>query len=341
MALALASVVTEAAFAAHRQRDWDELDALTRRIAAHGLRALTAEQIGRISPLYRDVCGDLARAQAARYSGPLVDYIQGLTAASHSILYAARGRAHGAGSTARARAHAFLSAFPRAVRQHRTAMILATALFFVPFFAALAAALADPSFAFRVAPESMLRPLTEAYAKGFDEGREAGEGALMAGFYVNNNVGIALRCFATGVLGGLGSAFYLVQNGLATGAIVGYVASQGAGQNILTFMVGHGSIELGAIVLAGGAGIALGWSFVAPGERTRLASLQAVGRDVVIIVAGAAAMLFMAAAIEAFWSASSVPSIVKRGVGGFLFVLVVLYLAVLGREAPSHEKAAR
>jgi hypothetical protein len=50
----------------------------------------------------------------------------------------------------------------------------------------------EPSFAFRIAPEAMLRPLTEAYAKGFAHGRDAGQNALMAGFYVNNNVGIAL-----------------------------------------------------------------------------------------------------------------------------------------------------
>ena len=60
----------------------------------------------------------------------------------------------------------------------------------------------------------------------------------------------ALRCFALGIFGGLGSAFYLVQNGLSIGAILGYVASQGAGENILVFIVGHGSLELGAIVLA-------------------------------------------------------------------------------------------
>jgi uncharacterized membrane protein SpoIIM required for sporulation len=153
----------------------------------------------------------------------------------------------------------------------------------------------------------------------------------MAGFYVNNNVGIALRCFAMGIFGGLGSAFYLVQNGLSIGAIVGYVASQGAGRNILTFIVGHGSLELGAIVLAGGAGLALGWSIVAPGDKTRVASLQAMGRDMVVIVSGAAVMLFMAAAIEAFWSGSSVPSIVKRGVGLVMFFLVMAYMIFGGR----------
>ena len=151
----------------------------------------------------------------------------------------------------------------------------------------LFASLEDPTFAFRIVPESQLRGLAEAYARGFDAGRQGGEGALMAGFYVNNNVGIALRCFATGIFGGIGSAFYLVQNGLAIGSILGYVASQGAGGNIAVFVVGHSSLELGAIVISGGAGLTLGWSIVAPGDKTRLASLQERARDVVVIVCGA------------------------------------------------------
>ena len=344
--MALTSAVTEAAFAARRQRDWDELDALTLRVARRGLGALAPEEVARLSPLYRDVCGDLARAQAARYSGPLVDYLQGLTAASHTVLYGARARAGdrdaggkdwsaSSGASRAARRDRGLrraaAAFPRAVRAHGKAMALAAALFFIPFALGLAGALHDPQFAFRVAPESMLRPLTEAYARGFDEGRAGGEGALMAGFYVNNNVGIALRCFALGVFGGLGSAFYLVQNGLSIGAIVGYVASQGAGGNILTFIVGHGSLELGAIVIAGGAGLAIGGAMILPGDRTRLASVQAVAGDIVTIVCGAAVMLLMAAGVEAFWSGSSVPSGVKRGVGAAMFVVVMAYLALGGR----------
>jgi uncharacterized membrane protein SpoIIM required for sporulation len=215
-------------------------------------------------------------------------------------------------------------------------MLLAAFLFFAPLVLGLAATLRDPSFAFRIAPEAMLRPLAEAYAKGFDEGRGSGEDVLMAGFYVNNNVGIALRCFALGIFGGIGSAFYLVQNGLSIGAIFGYVTSQGAGANILTFVVGHGSLELGAIVLAGGAGLALGWSVVAPGERTRLASLQHVAREVIVIVFGAAVMLLMAAAIEAFWSGSAIPSAVKRTIGATLFALVMSYIVLGGRWRTPH-----
>ncbi len=337
MTARVVSSTTESAFAARRQRDWDELDALSKRALRRGLRTLTPEDVCRISPLYRDVCGDLSRAQAARYSAPLVEYLQGLTAAGHTLLYGAHARSRRAG-TQRSSLQMW-TAFPRAVRGHWGAMVLAFLLFFIPFFAGLFGTMHDASFAFRVVPEEMLRPLTEGYAKGFGHGRESGEGVLMAGFYVNHNVGIALRCFALGIFGGLGSAFYLVENGLSIGAVLGYVASQGAGANILTFVVGHGSLELGAIVIAGGAGLALGWSIVAPGEKTRLASLQAVARDVVIIVCGAAVMLFGAAAVEAFWSASSAPDWLKRGVGISMFVTVLTYLVLAGRRRASPVRA--
>lgn len=327
--MAVASALTERAFAERRRKSWDALDTLSRKSTRKGLRSLDPDDVAQLPTLYRDVCSDLAAAQAARYSAPLVDYLRGLTATAHSILYAphaARAR-EGRGALRQA----WLVAFPRAVRKRWRAMLLATGLFFIPLAIGAALTLHDPSFAFRVAPEAMLRPLAEAYARGFDEGRDAGEGTMMAGFYVYNNVGIALRCFALGIFGGLGSAFYLVQNGLTIGATLGYVASQGAGPNIGTFIVGHGSLELGAIVLSGGAGLSLGWSVVAPAELTRLASLQRTARDILVIVAGSAVMLLMAAGIEAFWSASSTPREIKLAVGGSLFLLVVAYILLAGR----------
>ncbi len=332
--MAIASHVNENAFCERRQRDWEELDVMVLRASRMGVKKLDTDAILRFSPLYRDICADLARAQAARYSAPLVDYLQGLAAAAHTVLYGLPSRTRHLGDQP---FRNLVYAFPRAVRRHRRALLLAACLFFIPFAAGLALALHDPTFAFRLAPEGMLKPLAEAYAKGFEEGRANGDNAMMAGFYIHNNVGIALRCFALGILGGLGSALYLLQNGLAIGAIVGYVASKGAGQNILTFIVGHGSLELGAIVIAGGAGLVLGYSLVSPGEKTRLASLQAAGREVVVLVAGASVMLMMAAGIEAFWSGSSVPTLVKRITGATIFVLLGLYLTLAGRasRAPS------
>jgi uncharacterized membrane protein SpoIIM required for sporulation len=340
--MALVSTLTEGAFAARRKGDWDQLDALVSRVQHQGLRKLEPASIAQISPLYRDVCADLAHAQGARYSAPLIDYLQGLTAAAHAVVYGRQPRRRLAANARGSSVRVALEAFPRAVRRYKWAMLISGLLFFAPFFVGLFATLADPAFATRVAPESMLRPLTEAYREGFESNRGAGLDALMAGYYVQHNVGIALTCFATGLAFGLGSAFYLVFNGLSTGAIVGYVAAHGAGGNILTFIVGHSSLELGAIVLAGGAGLALGWSIVAPGDKTRVASLQAAARGVFTVVFGAAVMLCLAAAVEGFWSASTVPSLIKRIVGGGVFAIVLAYILLAGRgskEAAAFEQA--
>jgi uncharacterized membrane protein SpoIIM required for sporulation len=333
----------ESAFVARRRAEWDELDALVHAAQTKGEKKLLPAEIARLPALYRDVAADLARAQAARYGAPLLEYLEGLTASAHAVLYGKPSRALAsrlAEPGYERRASSAFYAFPRAVRRRWRAVALAAALFFVPLAAGLLAARIDPAFAFRVAPRAMLEPLTEAYAKGFSDGRSAGQSTLMTGFYVNNNVGIALRCFALGIFGGLGSALYLVHNGLSIGAILGYVSSQGAGANILTFVVGHSAFELGAIVLAGAAGLSIGWSLVAPGDQTRAASLQAASRDVVLIVFGAAVMLVVAAGIEGFWSASSVPPEIKRSVGAALALLVLAYLGLAGRATASASRDA-
>lgn len=325
----------ESAFVERRRADWEELDGLVQRAQTKGVRKLLPASLARLPALYRDVAADLARAQAARYGAPLLEYLEGLTASAHAVLYGKPSRALAsrlAEPGYEARAASAVYAFPRAVRRRYRAVLLAAGLFFIPLIAGLIAAQVDPTFAFRIVPRAMLDQLTDSYAQGFAEGRTLGANSLMTGFYVNNNVGIALRCFALGIFGGLGSALYLVHNGLSIGAILGYVASQGAGGNILTFIVGHSAFELGAIVLAGAAGLSVGWSIVAPGEQTRAASLQAVSRDVVVIVGGAAVMLFVAAGIEGFWSASSVPAEIKRSIGAALAILVLAYLTLAGRR---------
>jgi hypothetical protein len=53
-------------------------------------------------------------------------------------------------------------------------------------------------------------------------------------------------------------------------------------------------------------------------------------------------MLFLAAAVEGFWSASTVPSLVKRVVGAVLFAIVAAYIGLAGRgseEAAALERA--
>jgi uncharacterized membrane protein SpoIIM required for sporulation len=179
--------------------------------------------------------------------------------------------------------------------------------------------------------ESMVSHMEKSYGE-FGKGRDDGTDAMMASFYVYNNVGIAFRCFATGILFGLGSIFFLVYNGLLIGVVAGAVGAAGHGRNLFTFIIGHGAFELTAIVISGAAGIAMGYALVDTGPRTRWESLRAKSGDLFRMIMGAALMLLVAAFIEGFWSPSAILPQVKWGVAGGLYVLVMSYLVFAGRS---------
>jgi uncharacterized membrane protein SpoIIM required for sporulation len=178
------------------------------------------------------------------------------------------------------------------------------------------------------------------YAEGF-EGRAEGQDATMAGFYVYNNVGIAFRCFATGVLFGIGSLFFLIYNGLVIGTTTGQVIVSGGGSNILTFMCGHGVFELTAILISGGAGLQMGYALVETHGRTRLGSLRSQAKELGALVLGAAALLLVAAGLEGFWSPSGLPPMVKWIAAGVFAIALTTWLLLGGRTrrtAPTSEE---
>jgi uncharacterized membrane protein SpoIIM required for sporulation len=165
-------------------------------------------------------------------------------------------------------------------------------------------------------------------------GRAAEGDWMMFGYYISHNIGIAFQCFAGGLFAGVGSLFYLVYNGAIAGAIGGYLTERGHSGTFYSFIATHSAFELTAIVLSGAAGLRIGHSLVAPGRLSRVQSLVAATSDSAVMVSGAAAMLLIAAAIEAFWSSASwLPHPVKFAVAGASWIGVLSYLAFQGRSA--------
>lgn len=311
-------------FVAARRAEWDELSALL--ASKSMLHKLPPASISRAAALYRAVCGDLMRAQANGYGPDVVGLLDGLAARAHNALYEApRYRL-------RAVRELLEAEFPRSLRRHARFFALATALFVLPGVLGFVGASRSRAFALQILPQSTITEMETAYGEGFNDGRSADANAGMAGFYVFNNVGIAFRCFATGVLFGLGSAFFLVYNGLTIGAVAGLVTAAGHGRNLLSFTCTHGAFELTAIVISATAGMVMGYALVDTQGRTRFGSLRAKSRDIVNLIMGAAVMLLVAAAIEGFWSPSSVRPTVKYGAAVAAYLFVTLYLALAGRK---------
>jgi uncharacterized membrane protein SpoIIM required for sporulation len=254
-------------------------------------------------------------------------FLHSLAGRTHNVLYGAQP------IRALAALRFVFVEFPVAVRKNWKLFAFSCALFLVPWAVGLFGALTSREFIEHVVPLPMLEQLEDAYAEGFSRGRTSGADSMMAGFYVQHNIGIAFRCFATGLVFGLGSIYTLVENGLAIGAITGAVMRAGHGGNIWTFMCGHGPFEIIAIFIAGGAGLQMGYALVATDGLTRFGSLRRYRREIAAQVAGAAVMLAIAAAVEGFWSPSSFADEVKWAVGGLNLLLVIGFLALAGRGA--------
>ena len=121
---------------------------------------------------------------------------------------------------------------------------------------------------------------------------------------------------------------------VAIGGVVGacYRGNSDFANDLLTFMVGHGVIELSAIFMAGGAGMMIGYAFINPGDLTRGQALKKKGMDAAKIVIGCACLLVVAGIIEGFLSPSGLPAGVKVATGLLTGIVMYSYLILTGHE---------
>jgi len=169
-------------------------------------------------------------------------------------------------------------------------------------------------------------------------GRESGTNLQMFGMYIWNNISIGFRTFASGLLGGVGAIYVLVMNGVIIGTVAGHLTEIGYGGPFWRFVSGHSGPELTSVVLAGGAGLRIGWALIAPGQLSRQRALLDAARDGVQIVYGVFALLVLAAFIEAYWSSIGwMPSYVKFpfGIGLWLSILFWFWRGGRGRSDAS------
>jgi uncharacterized membrane protein SpoIIM required for sporulation len=318
--------VKKVRFLKERQASWQRFEQLLLKAERARFSRFAGTEVSEFSRLFREVCYDLATVRSRDWGREIEGYLNDLVVRGHNGFYRAPpGRP-------RAMARFFLGEFPRLLRANVAYFWVALALFCIPGTIGGVVVLRNPALAERILSAGELSHIEQMYSESFEDGDGTGTEAGMTGFYVYNNVGIAFRCYATGLLLGVGTVFFLVSNSLTIGTITGYLVSQGHSERFFSFVISHGAFELTAIVIAGAAGLVLGHSIVHPGASTRLESLKRRGLDSVRLATGAGAMLAVAALIEAFWSPSGAPNALKFAVGSLLWILVISYLAYAGRE---------
>jgi uncharacterized membrane protein SpoIIM required for sporulation len=219
--------------------------------------------------------------------------------------------------------------FPLTIYRHRVFIAVALLVFLLPGLIAGTWVYLDENAIYSILDGSSVRQVEQMYdpsAHKIGREREAETDIFMFGFYIQNNISIAFRCFAGGLLAGLGTLFVLFFNGLHIGSIAGHLTRLDYVDTFYPFVVGHGAFELTAIVFSGAAGLKLGYSILNPGQFSRLNALRMAGRESIPMLYGIVLMLVIAAFMEAFWSSNaSLPISVKYTVGATCWALVLLY----------------
>ena len=98
---------------------------------------------------------------------------------------------------------------------------------------------------------------------------------------MTHNIQVTIYTFAFGALCGIGTLFFLAFNGAHIASVLTLTYRAGFGNDLVTFMVGHGVVELSCIFIAGGAGLLIGSAMVMPGNLTRADALKTRGMEAV------------------------------------------------------------
>lgn len=309
---------------------WIKFETLLNEVESKADRnKIPSRAINEFTQLYRKTCHFHSLARERGYSSYLVDRLGDLIVRGHQQLYK---RKHHLRQTF---IQFFLYEFPNAVRREQKLVWLATLLLYGPALLLYVFVLWQPDLVYSVLDpmqavefEEMYNPANRIIGKA----RDAETNWYMFGFYIANNIGVSFQTFASGLLYGVGTIFFLVYNGLLFGAVAGHLTNIGYTDTFFTFVVGHGSFELTAIVIAGAAGLKLGLSLLSPGNFTRLESLRRAAQVAIQLVYGVIFMLVVAAFIEAFWSSNNaLLGWQKYFVGGVFWAFVILYFFIAGR----------
>lgn len=312
-------------FIRERKRAWQRLEQLLTRVDHSSLRRLHREEVRELGEIYRRTASDLAIARVESRDPQLINYLNSLVIRAHGRIYRAES------SGAKRVRDFFLRDFPRTFRRTWQYTALSFLIFLVFGFIGFFGTWRDADFSELAGVDTYFREVTiknrVRWWEKLNEGHQVGASAIMT-----NNIGVTIYAFALGAMVGVGTLYVLATNGLSIGAVLALCYRAHYGNALVTFMVGHGVIELSCIFLSGAAGLLIGGAIIIPGDLSRADALKARGTDAINLLLGSAPLLVIAGTIEGFISPSTIAPVNKFGIAALTGLALYSYLLLVGRS---------
>src|ERR1041385_4444075 len=304
---------------------WQRLEELLKLLDSSSLRRLHREEVRELGRIYRRTASDLAIARAESRDPRLINYLNSLVIRAHGRIY----RAESPGW--KRILFFFTHELPQTFRRTWRYTLLSFSVFMVFAIFGFIGTRYDPEFSELVGVDPAFREMNIETQTRWWESLNT-QNQVGASVIMTNNIQVTIYTFALGALLGLGTLFYLAFNGANIASVLALTYRAGFGNDLVTFMVGHGVIELSCIFISGGAGLLIGSAMIMPGNLTRADALKTRGMEAVRLMIGVAVLLVLAGTIEGFISPVPMDARIKYSIAIVTGVALYSYLLLVGHE---------
>lgn len=318
-------------FRLEREADWKRLDAIITRMESGRLRRLPDEDVLELPALYRMAASSLAIARETSLDAATLAYLETLVQRAWFQVYGPR-------TSLGAWLRRFLGGgWSASVREIWLDICIALAAMVAGTVTGWLLVASDTEWYHALVPGEMgggrvpgasREVLLQSLA-----GESGGSGlSMFAAYLFSNNAQVAILAFALGFAFGVPSLLLLIHNMALLGAMLWLYHQAGLTVEFVGWLSVHGTTELFAILLAGGAGIHIGRSMAFPGRRAILSAAAESGRRAAQVMAGVVLMLIVAALLEGFARQLVADTMGRYTIGGFMLLAWLAYFFAFTRS---------
>ena len=317
--------MNEENFVDRRKPEWTRLMVLCD-LADGTPTRLSPGQLKEMIRLYRKISTDLAVVRTVSTNPSLTAYLNDLTARAYASVY------HEPRRSILKVLWESVQLAAVTVRKRQAFVFASLSVFLVSSVGLFLLALASPNLldSFK---HGMMGAIFDQWKSGVFPDASGSQGAMMTAFYASHNPTVSIMTGAVGAASfGLLSVFLIAQNGMMLGALAANLAPVHKLDFLLSSISPHGVPEMSGMIMAGAAGLLLGYSLIFPGRNSRGDSLRLAGKDAVILIAISIALTLIAAPIEGFFSFNrNVHGFVKTTVAILSLIAWILFWTQCGR----------
>ena len=275
-----------------------------------------------------ELTDDLAYAQTFYPNLPTTRYLNDLTARQHQAIYKNKTESTGRFG------QFWRQELPLLVAQHHHTLAVSLILFTVFTLLGTLSAAYDDSFVRVVLGDAYVNKTLENIERGDPMAVYKGTSETpMFLFITLNNIYVSLVAYALGATLGMGTVWALFRNGMMLGSFQYFFYQKGVLlPSLLTIWI-HGTLEISAVVLAGGAGFVMARGLLFPGTYSRTDAFRQAARDGLKLAIGLIPIFIVAGFLESFVTRhTEMPMWLSLSIIGSSAAFIVWYFILYPRQ---------